>query len=288
MKNVLVLTAVLCFVASVSQASILEAWVTTDNPAPTIGQNFTVSIWLEVVPDPSLGETYATLASWGGGGVASAAVSVYQQNPQGYYAVNAHAVAPPTYASPKNQTFANCTFNTTVWDGASAGNGWPNFIPASRTAHDGTYWYTGPGGVLTTDQSYPYNSYTGPGDFDALEATGVTAGDVANLGVGTPVLLCTESWTCLVQGQAYLHVTMPYLPANEGGGPGNVYWNFDDPRQNGSYTNYFSSYETGSLVGGVFTPGTDLLIGVPAPEPATLALLGFGAVATLLRRRNKK
>jgi hypothetical protein len=50
----------------------------------------------------------------------------------------------------------------------------------------------------------------------------------------------------------------------------------------------FSQFETGSLnSSGVFTPGVDLTVG-PVPEPATLALLGFGAVATLLRRRNKK
>jgi hypothetical protein len=89
---------------------------------------------------------------------------------------------------------------------------------------------------------------------------------------------------------------MPYLNAADGGGPANIYWNFNDPRGNGSYTNYFSGYETGALVGGVFTPGADLggaypcdasnvLNGALIPEPTTLALLALGAIAFLRRRK---
>ena len=54
MKNVLALAAVLFLTESLTQASILQSWVTTPTSVTTSTVNYDVQIWLLVVPDPAL------------------------------------------------------------------------------------------------------------------------------------------------------------------------------------------------------------------------------------------
>jgi hypothetical protein len=273
MKKVLVLTAVLCFVASMSHASVLESWLTVDNATPNVGQTFTVSIWLQVVPDPSLTLKLGHLEDISQGGIESAAVSIYQTGPAGRYSAVQAANVPPTQLK-----VVKTTFNTSVWD--------QQHVPAARTD--------------TTDGIYDANGtyIGGNGDFDALQAAGATSGGDLTIGTTGPVLLATETWTCLVKGQASLHITMPYStyqgPNVQPGftigqlAPSGRHWDLNDTTGSGTYKNYFTNYTIGSLDGGGHLVGGQDLVLNPVPEPATLALLGFGAVATMLRRRNKK
>jgi hypothetical protein len=120
------------------------------------------------------------------------------------------------------------------------------------------------------------------GDLDAIElGIGVPVNErgVADGGM-TPSLIAAQNWLLEQWQHAPLHLEVS---------PYSSYW--DDQ---GNWQE-FSKIETGVLDSdGNFVPtpnenGTagDLFVG-PVPEPATLALLGWGAAATLLRRGNKK
>ncbi len=273
MKKVLVLTAVLCLAASMSQACILECWLTVDNAHPTAGQTFTVSIWAQVLPGP--GETLTGLEA-NGSGIQSLAVSIYQINPAGNYSITQATGFPPP-----PQTQGQCTVNAAVWDGIVL-SGKPGIPPERYDDNDGVY-------TLDSNDKLVYVS--GNGDFDALqlsEATSGTGADGAATGLGAPILVATELWTCLTAAQASLHITMPYN--TDGITPAARYWDYSDaPTDPSPYEANFGSYSIGALNSqGAFVAGADLIMNGPVPEPATLALLGFGAVATLLRRRNKK
>lgn len=227
MKKATVVMAVLCFVVSMSQASILQGWLTADT-VTTAGQTYSVNIWLEVVPDTSRGETLASIANQG---ISDVAVSILTSNTIG--------VTEPLPASIVLPGVVKTVFNSTVFDF--------NTVPASRVDGDGD------------------------GDLDAIQATGADSGSSLSVGVGTPVLLCTESWTEIIAARATLHIV---LATNS------RHWDLSDPLGDGSDRNLFTGFATG-----VNHDGVDLVVG-PVPEPATLTLLAMGAVG-LLRRRNR-
>jgi hypothetical protein len=262
--------AALLLTASISQASILEAWMTyatsgtaqpTDgNPiyglpagetAPTasdVGNLYTVMLWIKIVPDPSLGETTASIA---GGGLETAALSIVPMNLHFQTAPNPMFNDPIDYPTTVDDDFPNVGVN-----------GLNNkTIDAAREI----------GGVNYGDTS---------GALDALQASGGNKGNALNpaqraCALNTTFLFATENWvaTAWPTGPVPLHLIVA---------GSSDHWDSTVANQK----DLFSQIETGTLVNGNFVAGGDLIYG--APEPATLALLGFGAVATLLRRRNKK
>jgi hypothetical protein len=257
MKKLLVLTAVLFAMASMSQASILECWMTFDtgsnvsgtgnavnpvNNTSAVGQIFTVDLWLRIVVDPSIpGESLT------GGGLESTALSVSVPN--------ISKVAESVPQDPVNSP------NVVMDSFPNTGNGGLNMltIDASRQA----------GGTA-------YGEPAGDTNLDAIQASGATKSTGTGnktCAINSNFLYVQEDWTLEQYEHADLLITVA---------PTSRHWNSDGTKSN------FTQIETGTIVNGVFTPNTELYVGPAAPEPATLALLGFGAVATLLRRRNKK
>ena len=243
MKNVLALAAVLFLTESLTQASILQSWVTTPTSVTTSTVNYDVQIWLLVVPDPALGETLTSISQQG---ISGAAVSIVTWD--------SHLVTEPLPQSAGQTSVVKSIFNYNDFEGLAD-------FKAQRA--DGTL----------------PNFDTPDGDLDALEAAGTTSIDNLGIGVGAPVLLCTETWTMEQWAHADLHIIIQ---------PSATHWDMSDPLGDGSNMNYFSAYQTG-----VNNDGVDLYVG-PAgggggppdnPEPATVVLFGFGAVATLMRRR---
>ena len=158
MKKAMVLSGVLFLMASMTQAAILDAWVTTDNSLPTAGQTFDLTIWLEVVPDPSISPP-EDVSNFG---ISRAVVTLLQQDPPG----NCEPIAAGYTGIAATQV--KTAFNTTAFDISYAGLG--NNTPASL--QDGN----------------------GDGYLDATMATGLDGGDDFHVGVNTPVWLCTETW----------------------------------------------------------------------------------------------
>jgi hypothetical protein len=263
MKKALVLAGVLCLLASVGRAALLECWITVDNPNPNQGQTFNVSIWLQVVPDPALTAQLGHVEDVSQSGIECAGVSVYQQNPYGNYS------ALPASSSGPEAFHVLCVFNTSSVCGFD--QVWPARLQDNLPAGYCENWPT----------------------FDAVDAAGLTSGNDLTVAVAGPVLLCTESWTCLYRKQAQLHVTMPYIPYY---GPNNLpgltkgqlvpaagYWDYNDQTGSGSYWTNYTNYSIGILDNGVFTPGEDLILN--APEPTSLALLALGAVGLVRKRK---
>ena len=236
MKKVLVLTCVLCLAASLTQASILQCWVTSVAPVTTSTVNYDLQIWLQVVPDPALTQQLGHVEDITDGGINSVTMSIWTSD--------STLVTEPLPPNPNNLTLVKTTFNYDAFD---------DFTHAAQRS----------------DASWD-------GDLDAVGAVGATSGYDHNIGVGQPVLLATESWTMDQWAHADLHIEIH---------PDSSHWDLSDPLGDGSNANYFGGFQIG-----VDHDGTDLFVGPDtySPEPATLALLGFGAMATLLRRGNKK
>jgi hypothetical protein len=270
MKKVLVLTAALFLIASVSQASILEAWltfVTSGDPiahdgfnytlpagatAPTsamVGQLYTVELWVEVVPDPSIpGEDI----SWCG--LESMSLSIVTNN--------SHYVTEPN-ALGNDPLGQGHHVDPTQVDYQIISNKFPITTQAAR--QDGTF-----------------PKFDVPdGDLDSIENSGSTSTSNYTCALNTPVLFSEQNWLLESWANASLHLEIA---------PSSDHWDIDGNKV------LFSQLQTGTMVNGVFVPGTDLFGGPEAPpptppdgpEPATLALFGFGVVVALLRRRNKK
>jgi hypothetical protein len=152
MKKALVLAGVLCLQASVGRASILECWITVDNPNPNQGETFNVSIWLQVVPDPALTAQLGHVEDVSQSGIQSALVSIYQQNPHGNYSAQ---------DAPHTRNVAS-VFNTSPIGGFDNVN-----TPADM--------------IDTNNPIFP------DGDFDAINAAGSTSGNDLTVGVAGPV-----------------------------------------------------------------------------------------------------
>ena len=228
MKKATILAAVLCLTASMGQASILEGWLTASTVS-SAGQNYSVSIWLEIVPDAAKGETLASIARQG---ISDVGVSILTSD--------THGVTQPLQASIVQPAAVATVFNTDVFDSLT--------VAAARQDGDSD------------------------GDLDALDAVGSDSGANWGVGVGTPVLLCTETWTETLAARATLHIVLDTKSRH---------WDTTDPLGDGSDRNSFSGFSTG-----VNHDGSDLVVGLlAAPEPATLALLALGAVGMIRVRR---
>lgn len=286
MKKVLVLTAVLFLMASVSQAAILETWlqfvtagsqpddnnlslttalwnvkvngtktpcfVTLPGTAPTsanVGSLYTVEIWCKIVPDPSIpSETTALVGQYS-----------LDQDSFSICTVGTHYVTEPNISG--DDPFGQ---NTGSWT--------PNTVDSTLICTDSTNNTP----AQRIDANNLINPYDIPdGDMDAIELSiGIPTTKRGNTDGGYQTcLVAAENWVLEQWQRAPLHL--------EVASSSNCWDNQGNQVQ-------FSQIQTGTLdANGNFVSGTDLYVG-PTPEPATLALLGFGAVATLLRRRNNK
>ena len=119
MKKVLVLAGVLCLMASVSRAAILEGWLTSDNMNPPADATFNVTIWLEVVDDARI----IPPEDLSHAGIQNATVSIYQQNPPGN-------CAPVPKGSGGYSTLVKTLWNFDAFDGDT-------YIPAQRQDGNG-------------------------------------------------------------------------------------------------------------------------------------------------------
>jgi hypothetical protein len=268
MKRAWLLAGVLFLTASVSRAAILEAWctfVTSGDPqasdgfshplaaglsTPTSsmvggGQLYTVEVWMEIVPDPSLGETAASIA---GGGLESAAASIVTNN--------------STFVTEPNS---------------------PDPVKAPKWVDD-YFPNTGPNGlnyerIDAAREVPPGVIIWGDNDLCAMEAAGFNKGGAANLracALNTPFLFVEENW--------YLDA-WPTYPANLHLEIATTsdHWDSTVSGQEDLFSQIETGTvdPDGNYVAGsdlTIDPSGDI------PEPATVALLGLGAAAALRRR----
>jgi len=284
MKTVLILMAALFLTASVSQGAILEAWLQfvtkgsvgdqtgydydtwkskvtlgTGLTKPTtayVGKLYSVEMWLRIVADPNIpGEDVSNTC------INSTAFTICGLSSTIVTEPNALGNDTPTgVGTPGAGTLATPDVGFIAQDIGSNAPG------ARQPATTGKY-FTPPinnGGMASVETSIQLNYGVG---FDGADST---------------MLVAVENWMLESWTHADLYLSIA---------PSSQYWDTNTP----GVQYYFSQIETGTMsADGTFTqyvPGTDigqLWVGPLTPEPATLALLGFGAVATLLRRRNKK
>jgi hypothetical protein len=108
---------------------------------------------------------------------------------------------------------------------------------------------------------------------DAIECALSVPITTKNIAVKKAFLFAEENWLLESLDPNVLHLEIA---------PTSNHWD-----SNGNQV-LFSQLETGTLDGnGDFVPGTDLGCEPCNPEPATLALLGVGAMATMMRRPGK-
>ena len=251
MKKVLVLTAVLCFAASMSHAAILDVWLTSDNMNPAANATVNLTIWMQIVPDPSLTAKLGHLEDVTNFGVSDVAVTISHVDTNIKPVVFTPGVAKTAW------NFASFDFGTYIKPAISA---------------DG---------------------------YNTIQCGSATSGFDPTIGAASPIWMATETWKeGAVKGMTELQLStlnvvyqgpnvQPYFAIGQLVTSAR-HWDYSDPTGAIPVTNknYCTAFQPGVLVGGTFVAGQNLILN--APEPATLALLGFGAVATLLRRRNKK
>jgi hypothetical protein len=267
MKKGLVLAAALFLAASMSHASILEAWLTfstggvedtwpNSNPCPTsagptqdmVGQLYTVELWVKIVADPNIPGEVVTNA-----GLDSCALSI-------------ETFTEPIVTEPN--MLGNDPLGADTTDAPQTVD---CYLPNA-----------GVFGLTALAARERLNSRWGGPFIPNLEALELCVSvPVTNktVAVNKPFLYGEENWL-LEQWQ----LSTLYLDI----APSSNHWD-----SSGNEI-VFSQFETGTLDSSEnFVPGTDLAVGpVPPPppnlpEPATLALLGLGAMATLLRRPGK-
>jgi hypothetical protein len=279
MKRIFVLTGVLFLTASIGHAAILEAWlefctagsvadgqgqtdgwksrVTLPGTAPTsamVGSLYTVEIWCEIVPDPSIPTETPDL------------VSQYCLN---HDIFTIETRGSPFVTEPNMAGDDPLGKNTALWIPSRVDS--DLFIESTENTP----------AQRENDPSNTVYDYLIAGELDAID-----------LGIGVPVVKRGGAdggdLPCLVAAENWLLEQWQHDPLHLEVDPTSNY--YDD----GGNVLQFSQIETGVLDSdGNFVPtpdenGTagDLFVG-PVPEPATLALLGLGAVTTLLRRSRK-
>jgi hypothetical protein len=258
MKKGLVLAAALFLAASVSHASILEAWLTfstggiedtwpNSNPCPNsagptqdmVGQLYTVELWVKIVPDPGIPGEVVTNA-----GLDSCALTIVTTGWQ--------IVTEPNM-------LGNDPLGADTTDAPQTVD---SYLPNA-----GVFSFT----IRAARKQFPFWAGGTNYGLDALESCVSVPITNKKVAVNKPFLFAEENWLLENWNPTTLHLEIA---------PTSNHWDSSGDQV------VFSQFETGSLdSSGNFVPN-DLAIG-PVPEPATLALLGVGAAAALLRRPGK-
>jgi hypothetical protein len=252
MKKVLVLAAAVCVFATVGSASLLNVWLSA-NPATT--GYYPVQIWAQIVVDPAHPDEVIT-----DNGLCDFSVTLYTPGTVG-------VTIPRGNGSDSNGHQVVMSWGVNI-------NDWGLKVKANN------------------------GDYDADGDKDAVEASaGDTDGFDLNTGIGAPVLLATETWKMVswawarpvvIPGATSRHWSDTIDP--DTGLPGRELftavgavivpppWHWGQPPM----IDLTGPTGVGNTGAGL---NTDTLSFTFIPEPTTLALLGFGALAALIRRK---
>jgi hypothetical protein len=256
MKKALVLTAALCLMASTSRASILEAWLTfstggvedtwpNSNPCPT-----------SAGPTQAMVGQLYTVELW--------IEIVADPNIPGEVltgcGLDSCALTIVT-TSQQIVTEPNMLGNDPLGaDTTDAPQTVDSYFPNA-----GVFRFT----IHAAREQYPFWWGDSNNGLDALQMTVSTDITTKTVAVNKPFLYGEENWLLESWNPNILHLEIA---------PTSNHWDSSGDQV------VFSQFETGTLdSSGNFVPGPGLAVG-PVPEPATLALLGLGAVAALRRR----